>query len=57
MEKRLFCDYLYDYLVKLLFQVPCVQIHALYLVHTAQIFAAYVKATAENFRDFSGPEQ
>lgn len=32
-KKRLFCYYLNNYLVKLLFQTACVQTHALYFVH------------------------
>lgn len=41
-KKRLFYYYLNNYLVKLFFQTPCVQIHALYFVST--VLAVFLKA-------------
>lgn len=54
-KKRLFYYYLNNYLVKLFFQTPCVQIHALYFVST--VLAVFLKASADILRDLSGSEQ
>lgn len=53
-KKRLFYYYLNNYLVKLFFQTPCVQIHALCFVPQPSVF---LKVSADILRDLSGSEQ
>lgn len=56
-KKRLFYYYLNNYLVKLFFQTPCVQIQMPCTLFIITVFAVFLRASADILGDLSGSEQ